>query len=68
MKKKRFIKEYAHFVMKRLHDATYDSYEELWELEEKLSRICKHYEKGYTSETETMRRLSELDFGIGVIA
>lgn len=57
---KRFIKEYGNDILKRKKEMSY-SKETLTEMETRINKIIKVYDRGYITVAETMRALVDID-------
>lgn len=57
---KRFIKEYGNDILKRKKEMSY-SKETLTEMETRINKIIKVYDRGYLTVAETMRVLVDID-------
>ena len=57
---KRFIKEYGNDILKRKKEMSY-SKESLTEIEARINKVIKTYDRGYITVAETMRALVDID-------
>lgn len=57
---KRFMKEYGNDILKRKKEMSY-SKETLTEMETRINKIIKVYDRGYITVAETMRALIDID-------
>ena len=57
---KRFIKEYGNDILKRKKEMSY-SKENLVEMETRINKVIKFYDRGYITVAETMRALVDID-------
>lgn len=57
---KRFMKEYGNDILKRKKEMSY-SKENLVEMETRINKIIKVYDRGYITVAETMRALVDID-------
>ena len=57
---KRFMKEYGNDILKRKKEMSY-SKEALTEMETRISKVVKFYDRGYITVAETMRALIDID-------
>lgn len=57
---KRFIKEYGNNILKRKKEMSY-SKETLTEMETRINKVVKFYDRGYITVAETMRALVDID-------
>lgn len=57
---KRFMKEYRNDILKRKKEMSY-SKETLTEMETRINKAVKFYDRGYITVAETMRVLVDID-------
>lgn len=57
---KRFMKEYGNDILKRKKEMSYPK-ESLIEMETRINKVIKLYDRGYLTVTETMRALVDID-------
>lgn len=57
---KRFIKEYGNDILRRKKEMSYPK-ETLTEMETRINKVIKVYDKGYITIAETMRTLVDID-------
>ena len=57
---KRFMKEYGNDILRRKKEMSY-SKETLAEMEARINKVIKVYNRGYITITETMRALIDID-------
>lgn len=57
---KRFMKEYGNDILKRKKEMSY-SKENLVEMETRINKVVKFYDRGYITVAETMRALVDID-------
>ena len=57
---KRFMKEYGNDILKRKKEMSY-SKETLTEMETRINKVVKFYDRGYITVAETMRALVDID-------
>lgn len=57
---KRFMKEYGNDILKRKKEMFY-SKETLTEMETRINKVVKFYDRGYITVAETMRALIDID-------
>ena len=57
---KRFMKEYRNDILKRKKEMSY-SKETLTEMETRINKVVKFYDRGYITVAETMRALVDID-------
>lgn len=57
---KRFMKEYGNDILRRKKEMPY-SKESLTEIEARINKIIKTYDRGYITVAETMRALVDID-------
>lgn len=57
---KRFMKEYGNNILKRKKEMFY-SKETVTEIETRISKVVKFYDRGYITVAETMRALVDID-------
>lgn len=57
---KRYMKEYGNDILKRKKEMSYFK-ESLTEIEARINKIIKTYDRGYITVAETMRALVDID-------
>lgn len=57
---KRFMKEYGNDILKRKKEMSY-SKEALTEMETRINKVVKFYDRGYITVAETMRALVDIN-------
>ena len=57
---KRYMKEYGNDILRRKKEMSY-SKESLIEMETKINKVIKVYDRGYITVAETMRALVDID-------
>lgn len=57
---KRFMKEYGNDILRRKKEMSYPK-ETLTEMETRINKVIKVYDKGYITVTETMKALVDID-------
>lgn len=57
---KRFIKEYGNDILRRKKEMSYPK-EKLTEMEIRIDKVIKVYDRGYITVTETMKALVDID-------
>lgn len=57
---KRYMKEYGNDILRRKKETSYPK-ETLTEIETRINKVIKLYDRGYLTVTETMRVLVDID-------
>lgn len=57
---KRYMKEYGNDILRRKKEMFY-SKESLTEMETRINKVIKVYDRGYITVTETMKALVDID-------
>lgn len=57
---KRFMKEYGNDILRRKKEMSYPK-ETLTEMETRINKVIKVYDRGYITIAETMRALVDID-------
>lgn len=57
---KRFIKEYGNDILRRKREMSYPK-ETLTEIETRINKVIKVYDRGYITIAETMKALVDID-------
>lgn len=57
---KRYMKEYGNDILRRKKEMSYPK-ETLTEIETRINKVIKLYDRGYLTATETMRVLVDID-------
>lgn len=57
---KRFMKEYGNDILRRKREMSYPK-ETLTEIETRINKVIKVYDRGYITIAETMRALVDID-------
>ncbi len=57
---KRYMKEYGNDILRRKKEMSYPK-ESLIEMETRINKVIKVYDRGYLTVTETMKTLVDID-------